>query len=201
MTEGRIVEFSDERERALVRLSYSPLDEEVGTLLVEMRAEGLVCERGVESHHGDGLDAFLKKLGHDWKGWRGTRKWETFRGELSIDATHEGRVVELLFVLWVPYHADTPFDRCLFARLLEEPSGELERERAVLLDRVHDHFQGRRKLLHELPLGDPVSAQACSATTRLTRSRRPPRSSRLEAAARKTRMQSAVSQRTCLQPS
>jgi hypothetical protein len=48
------------------------------------------------------LDGFLTKLGHDWKGWRRTRRWETFRGEFSIDATHRGRVVEFLFVLRVP---------------------------------------------------------------------------------------------------
>jgi hypothetical protein len=73
-----------------------------------MRAEGLVCDLPVESLGGDGLDTFLAGLVQDWKGWPDTRHWKTVFGELRIEATHRGRVVELLFVLAVPYRAGEP---------------------------------------------------------------------------------------------
>jgi hypothetical protein len=110
-----VVEFCDEGGGRLVRLSYAPMDEDVGTLLVEMRAapdgplaDRLVCDAGVESAGGDGLDAFLAELVRDWEGWSGTCHWKTVFGELRIEATHRGRLVELLFVLAVPYRAGEP---------------------------------------------------------------------------------------------
>jgi hypothetical protein len=108
MAEQPVVEFSDENGRGRVRLSYDPMDEDVGTLLVEMRVDGLVCDLPVESEGGDGLHTFLVGLVEDWKGWPGTRHWETLLGELRIEATHRGRRVELLFVLSVPYWGSEP---------------------------------------------------------------------------------------------
>lgn len=106
MAHDRVLEFCDE-ERS-VRLSYAPIDEDVGTLLVGMRADGLACDLPVESIGGDGLDAFLAGLAEDWRGWPGTRRWETVWGELRLEARHQGRVVELLFVLAVPNRGGEP---------------------------------------------------------------------------------------------
>jgi hypothetical protein len=125
MTEERVVEFCDEYRRSLVRLSYEPMDEDVGTLLVQMRAEGLACDLPVESGRGDGLHGFLAELEGDWRGWRGIRHWETIWQELSIDATHRGHTVELMFVLRVPYRGSEPGAPDLEVRLpIDVPPGE-----------------------------------------------------------------------------
>jgi hypothetical protein len=93
-----------------VLLSYAPMDEDLGTLVVQMRAEGLVYEFGAESARGDGLDAFLARLVDEWTGWHGIRHWETVWGELQIEATHRGRIVEFLFITRVSYQGSDPGD-------------------------------------------------------------------------------------------
>jgi hypothetical protein len=113
VSEENVVEFRDEHGSALVRLSYEPRDQDVGTLFVEMRTEGLACDWPAESGRGDDLHSFLAALERDWKGWRGCRHWETIWRELSIDATHRGHAVEFLFMLRIPYRgseelSDTP---------------------------------------------------------------------------------------------
>jgi Family of unknown function (DUF6228) len=123
MSEDGVVVFGDERGQ--VRLSYEPMDEDVGTLVVEMRAAGLTYELPVESGRGDGVAAFFLGLVDDWKGWRGVRHWETIWGELSIDATHRGQCVELLFVTRVPYRAGESGDPDVEVRLrIEVQPGE-----------------------------------------------------------------------------
>lgn len=55
----------------------------------------------------------------------GVRHWETIWGELSIDATHRGQCVELLFVTRVPYRAREPGDPDVEVRLrIEVQPGE-----------------------------------------------------------------------------
>lgn len=127
MSEDGVVVFGDERGQ--VRLSYTPMDEDLGTLVVEMRAAGLTYEWSVESGRGDGVDAFFVGLVDDWKGWRGVRHWETILGELCIDATHRGHCVELLFATRVPYRGGEPGDADVEVRLRIEvqPGEELSR--------------------------------------------------------------------------
>jgi hypothetical protein len=108
VSEARVVDFYGEGMQVL--LSYEPMDEDVGTLVVQTRAEGLVYEFDVESARGDGLDAFLAGLADEWKGWHGIRHWETVWCELNIDATHRGRIVEFLFTSRAPYRGSEPGD-------------------------------------------------------------------------------------------
>jgi uncharacterized protein DUF6228 len=74
MPSDAVVEFrSDDDHGAVLRLAYQPFDSDFGTLVVEIRADGLTCDMGVLSLNGDGLDAFLANLATDWRGWNGTR--------------------------------------------------------------------------------------------------------------------------------
>lgn len=101
--ERDVVEFrSEDSTNALVRLSYDPADSDFGMLVVDIRADGLTCEEGALSLRGDGLDAFLASLAADWRGWDGTRRWDTIKQELTIEATHHGRRAELLFTVRPP---------------------------------------------------------------------------------------------------
>lgn len=127
MSEDGVVVFGDEGGQ--VRLTYEPMDEDIGTLVVEIRATRLTYEAPVESLKGDGLDRFFAGLADHWKGWRGVRHWQTIFGELCIDATHRGRYVELLFVTRVPYRGEEPGDPDVEVRLrIEvEPGEELSR--------------------------------------------------------------------------
>ena len=59
----------------------------------------MTCDSDVVSYGGDGFAAFFASLAHDWRGWKGTRAWNTLEHGLSINATHTGNRVELLIVL------------------------------------------------------------------------------------------------------
>jgi hypothetical protein len=89
---------SDDRD-ALVRLSYHPVDQDFGTLAVEIRAGGLAYDESVLSAGGDGLAAFLAGLAADWRGWDGPRTWDAIEHGMTIEATHHGKRVELLFIV------------------------------------------------------------------------------------------------------
>jgi hypothetical protein len=108
--EARFVEFRSERdERAVLRLSFEPAiwDPELGSFTVRVEADGLTCEQGVlTTWDGDGLDRFFADLVASWRGWDGIRRWDALERGLSIEASHRGRVVELLFVLRRDYEPD-----------------------------------------------------------------------------------------------
>jgi len=93
------VEIRSEDRDALVRLSYHPSDQHLGTLLVEVRTGGLNLDHEVFSSGGDGLPAFLAGLATDWRGWEGTRSWHTIEHGLTVEATHHGNRARLLLIV------------------------------------------------------------------------------------------------------
>jgi hypothetical protein len=102
------VEFRPEDNRdALVRLSASPLNADgFGFLKVLVEAEGVRADWSALTYQGDGLDAFFHGLAADWRGWSGVRSWHAIEHGLSIEASHDGNRVELLFILRRDHYAD-----------------------------------------------------------------------------------------------
>lgn len=43
----------------------------------------------------DDLATFFRSMEKSWRGWRGTRNWESLEGELRLTATHRGGVIQL----------------------------------------------------------------------------------------------------------
>lgn len=109
MVEGSAVEFRDEdrQDDAVLRLAYNAVDGDWGTFAVEIRASGLSCDEAVASLGGDGLDSFFASLAEDWKGWDGTRTWHALEQGMSIEATHVGNRVELLFIVRGDYQPNS----------------------------------------------------------------------------------------------
>jgi len=103
---GPFVEMRSDDHEAFVRLAYDPVDQDFGTLIVEIRAGGLSCDGSALTLRGDGLESFLAELAADWRGWKGTRTWDAIEGEMTIEATHRGNRVELLFILRRDYEPD-----------------------------------------------------------------------------------------------
>jgi hypothetical protein len=98
----KFVEFHSEDDRSVVlRLSFERDLSGVGLDVfdIEIRAAGLSCDTEVLTWKGDGLGAFLSKVADDWRGWDGVRQWEAVERGMSIDATHLGSRVRLLFIV------------------------------------------------------------------------------------------------------
>lgn len=108
MTDSSTVEFrSDDNRDVVLRLMASPPDSDgFGGFDVVIEAEGVRAERGVLTYRGDGLDTFFKSLAADWKGWDGTRTWDAVEHGMTIEASHRGSRVELLFILRRDYDPD-----------------------------------------------------------------------------------------------
>jgi hypothetical protein len=107
--ERKIVEFrSDDDDEVVLRLSFEPDRSGIGLDLfnVEVRTSELTFDHGVLTASGDYLSAFFADLARDWRGWTDTRRWDAVENGMSIDATHRGRVVELLFTLRRDYKPD-----------------------------------------------------------------------------------------------
>jgi len=65
------------------------------SLTAELRVDSLVATRTVEHHYASGfadLAVFVESLTDDWRGWTGSRRWESLEGELELIATHDGHV-------------------------------------------------------------------------------------------------------------
>jgi uncharacterized protein DUF6228 len=62
------------------------------TFVVELEDHGLRAESSVSSYEseGNGLAAFLEQLAADWRGWAGTRSWDSHHA-LAVEARHDGR--------------------------------------------------------------------------------------------------------------
>src|SRR5262245_26678387 len=103
MAEPAILEIrSEENGDSVVRLSFEPdtEDPDLATFDVRLTADGLECERTVSTtQDGNTLGRFAASLAEDWRGWEGTRTWESLWRDLRVEATHLGRAVELVFVL------------------------------------------------------------------------------------------------------
>ena len=109
MPQSATIEFRTEENRdVVVRVSASGggSADDLGAFDVVVEADGVHAERGVLTYRGDGLDTFLEGLASDWKGWSGIRTWDALENGLSIEATHDGNRVELLFILRRDYNSD-----------------------------------------------------------------------------------------------
>lgn len=96
---GDAIEFRSEDGRAVIVLAYDAADADFGHVVIDGRADGVTCDHGALSLRGDGLVQFLQGLVANWGGWDGTRRWDTAGPELSIEASHHGHTVELLFIV------------------------------------------------------------------------------------------------------
>ena len=59
---------------------------------------GLNAVAAVEENVGAGftdLAKFFASMEKSWRGWRGTRTWQSLEGELSLIAVHHGGVIQL----------------------------------------------------------------------------------------------------------
>ena len=59
---------------------------------------GLHAVTAIEEHWSGGfedLSKFFGSIEKSWRGWRGTRSWESLEGELRLIATHHGGVIQL----------------------------------------------------------------------------------------------------------
>lgn len=109
MPDSAAIEFRSETNRdTVVRVAVSSFgpDEDLGSLVVVIDADGVHAEREVLSYRGDGFDDFFRGLAADWRGWDGVRRWDAAENGLSIEATHHGSRVELLFILRRDYDSD-----------------------------------------------------------------------------------------------
>lgn len=73
--------------------------EGINSTSVTIEANGLSCSRGALLYGDNGIRAFFAGLAADWAGWPGTRSWESLEGELTIEASHTGRRIELTCTL------------------------------------------------------------------------------------------------------
>jgi hypothetical protein len=135
MPESAVVEFrSNDDERSVLRLTYHAADSDFGTLAVEVRADGLQCDSDALTLRGDGLDTFLAGVAADWRGWDGTRTWNALEHGLSLEATHRGRRVELLFIVRRDHIADAWQVRLPILVAPGEPLSRLARETSALFN-------------------------------------------------------------------
>jgi hypothetical protein len=57
-----------------------------------IRLDGLEATAHVVSNFANGFQGladFFAALEADWRGWSGSRRWESLEGELSIEARHQ----------------------------------------------------------------------------------------------------------------
>jgi Family of unknown function (DUF6228) len=107
--QGKIVEFrSDDDHDVILRVAFEPDLSGVGLDLfrIEVKTPELTCDYGVLTADGDGIRAFFTDMARDWRGWTDTRRWDAIEDGMSIEATHRGRIVELLFILRRDYKPD-----------------------------------------------------------------------------------------------
>jgi hypothetical protein len=92
----------------VVRVTATPQNADgFGGFEVIVEAERVHADRGVLTYRGDGLDTFFESLAADWRGWDGTRRWDAVEHGMTIEATHRGSRVELLFILRRDYDPDS----------------------------------------------------------------------------------------------
>jgi len=59
---------------------------------------GLHAVTAIQEHWSGGFEdlaQFFGSMEKSWRGWRGTRSWESLEGELRLTATHHGGVIQL----------------------------------------------------------------------------------------------------------
>ncbi|WP_341994647.1 DUF6228 family protein [Microbacterium sp. LWH7-1.2] len=59
---------------------------------------GLHAVTAIQEHWSGGFEylaKFFASMEKSWRGWRGTRSWKSLEGELRLNATHHGGVIQL----------------------------------------------------------------------------------------------------------
>lgn len=81
---------------------------EVGVALAGegMHAQGVVDIPCPESGQDAELVSFFQDLAESWRGWEGTRTWESFGSVLRIDATHDGFARVTISAMLTPLYED-----------------------------------------------------------------------------------------------
>jgi Family of unknown function (DUF6228) len=133
----KVVEFrSDDDPGVVLRLAFERDRSGSGLDLFEVHARTpvLSCDHAVLTWNGDGLRTFFGDLVRDWRGWDGTRRWDAVEHGMSIEATHRGRVVELLFILRRDYEPDAWELRLPIIIAPGEPLAQAARATASLFD-------------------------------------------------------------------
>ncbi|KJK46531.1 hypothetical protein UK23_23250 [Lentzea aerocolonigenes] len=75
-------------------------DQDITTMSVELRANGLEARRGVELLDHDGFARFLEQLAADFLGWDDRRAWRSYDEEFAVTARFHSRGrVELQWTL------------------------------------------------------------------------------------------------------
>jgi Family of unknown function (DUF6228) len=99
---------SEEHEKTRIGLVYEPSsDPYLAGLNVRVETDGLDFEHWIlVSDDADGLVAFFADLVENWRGWRGIKRWEALEHGMTIEASHAGRIVELVFSLRRDYKPD-----------------------------------------------------------------------------------------------
>ncbi len=69
------------------------------TVPIKLVARGLTCSRRAVTYDDDGIRAFFAAMAANWRGWAGTRAWNTLEQDLALEATHIGRRVELAITM------------------------------------------------------------------------------------------------------
>nr|WP_285247750.1 DUF6228 family protein [Pseudarthrobacter sp. efr-133-R2A-89] len=88
------------------RLTFGDLRREPGgqvlSMTVTVELESLTARREVVASYVSGfadLAGFFTDLGENWRGWIGTRTYESIEHDLLLEAVHTGSHVELHFTL------------------------------------------------------------------------------------------------------
>jgi hypothetical protein len=89
------VEIGDGADKLVFR-NLRPLpDGSPFTIDVELRSSGLAAELPVYASANSGFQdvaRFFADMARDWRGWEGTRRYESLEGDLAIAASHHGHV-------------------------------------------------------------------------------------------------------------
>lgn len=95
------------------RLTFGDLRREPGGQLLSMTVavelESLTARREVAASYVSGfadLVGFFTSLVENWRGWSGTRNYESLEHDLLLEAAHTGSHVELWFTLQDPQFHD-----------------------------------------------------------------------------------------------
>jgi hypothetical protein len=100
---------SEQDDRTGVGLGYEPptFDPYLADLRIRVETDRLQYEGAMlVSANADGLASYFAGLVDDWRGWSGARQWDALEHGMSIYATHQGRRVELVFVVRRDYKPD-----------------------------------------------------------------------------------------------
>lgn len=93
------------RDRLVLGDLQRSRDGEVLSMVVSAELKDLTARREVMAHYGNGfadLALFFSGLALKWRGWSGTKVYESVEGDLLFEAAHTGSHVELAFTLQDP---------------------------------------------------------------------------------------------------